>query len=228
MNFESFVPAIVVSVATSAILVAPAALADSPLTSTPFASAYHDVEIVRYTAEWGLDDRVLAVLGSPNIPNDIRAAIVNQIGWSNEPQANAARYLAYLASQQDIKPSQMTLALLTPEETLALGYLLAMDRRFSLDAPIGGSGEVEQTNALELLDLAVAEAPRDFSIVIIRSLVQSQHQFREGPQNWCAVYQVVNSAIADFPGKRNMRPAAIQTIVDYIGIYRHECVSASY
>ncbi|HIK33512.1 MAG TPA: hypothetical protein IGS17_14465 [Oscillatoriales cyanobacterium M59_W2019_021] len=228
MKFECFVPAIVVSVATSAILVAPAALADSPLTSTPFASAYHDVEIVRYTAEWGLDDRVLAVLGSPEIPNDIRAAIVNQIGWSNEPQANAERYLAYLASQKNIEPSQMTLALLTPEETFAMGYLLAMDRRFSLNAPIGGSGEVEQTNALELLDLAVAEAPRDFSIIMIRALVQSQREFREGPKNWCAVYQVVNSAISNFSGDRNMRPEAVKTIMDYIGIYRHECVSASY
>lgn len=227
MKFELYIPAIVISVATSTVLVAPTARADSPLTSTPFATAYQDVEIVRYTAESGLDDRVLVALSSPEIPNDVRAAIVNQIGWSNEPQANAQRYLEYLASQQEIDPSAMTLEMLTPEEMMALGYLLAMDRRFSLTDPIGGSGEVEQTHALELLDLALAEAPEDFSVMLIRALVQSQHEFREGPQNWCEVYQVVNSEIESFPGEPNMRPEAVNEIMDYIGLYRRECVSAS-
>ncbi|MGB3240209.1 MAG: hypothetical protein WBB29_18095 [Geitlerinemataceae cyanobacterium] len=227
MRCELYVPAIVMSVATTMVLVAPAARADSPLTSTPFASAYQDVEIVRYTAESGLDDRVLAALGDPEIPNDVRAAIVNQIGWSNEPQANAQRYLEYLASQQELESSAMTLEMLAPEETMALGYLLAMDRRFSVTDAIGGSGEVEQTNALELLDLAVAEAPEDFSVMLIRALIQSQHEFRLGPQNWCAVYQVVNSAIEDFPGQFSMRPEAIEEIMDYISLYRDECVSAS-
>lgn len=227
MKLELYVPAIVISAATSIVLVAPAVLADSPLTSTPFASAYQDVEIVRYTAEMGLDDRVLEALSDPEIPNDVRAAIVNQIGWSNDPQANADRYLAYLASQQEVEASQMTLEILTPEEKMALGYLLAMDHRFSLTAPIGGSGEVQQINALKLLDLAAAETPEDFSVVLIRALIQSHNEFQDGPQNWCAVYQVVNAAIEDFPSEPNMRPEAVQEITDYIGLYRDECVSAS-
>jgi hypothetical protein len=227
MKFELYVPAIVISAAASMVLIAPAARADSPLTSTPFASAYQDVEILRYTAEMGLDDRVLEALSDPEIPNDVRAAIVNQIGWSNDPQANAERYLAYLASQQEVEPSAMTLEMLTPEEKMALGYLLAMDHRFSLTDAIGGSGEVEQTPALELLNLAVAEAPEDFSVMLIRALVQSHHEFQAGPRNWCTVYQVVNSAIEDFPSEPNMRPEAVTEITDYIGLYQDECVSAS-
>lgn len=227
MKFELYVPAIVISIATSTVLVAPAARADSPLTSTPFASAYQDVEIVEYTTEMGLDDRVLEALSDPEIPNDVRAAIVNQIGWSNEPQANAQRYFDYLARQQDIAPSTMKLEMLAPEEKMALGYLLAMDRRFSLSDPIGGRGEVAQTPALELLNLARVQAPDDFSVMLIHALVESHAEFQVGPGNWCAVYQGMNSAIEGFPGDRNMRPDAIAAIVDYIDLYRNECASAS-
>lgn len=227
MKFEFYVPAIVMSAAASIVLVAPAARADSPLTSTPFASVYQDVEIIQYAAEMGLDDRVLEALSDPDLPNDVRAAIVNQIGWSNDPQANAQRYFAYLARQQDRESSAMTLEMLAPEEKMALGYLLAMDRRFSLSDPIGGRGEVEQTPALELLNLARAEAPDDFSVMLIQALVQSHDEFQVGPRNWCAVYQGMNSAIEDFAGEPNMRPEAIDVIMDYIGLYRNECVSAS-
>ncbi|HEY9596441.1 MAG TPA: hypothetical protein V6D33_02085 [Cyanophyceae cyanobacterium] len=221
MRLIPYVPAIVCCIVATA----PAALADSPLTSTDFATAYQDVNVVQQAAKNGLNERVLKALSDPKVPQDVRAAIVNQIGWSNEPQQNATTYLDYIARQHKTEPSRITLDMLTSQEAMALGYLLAMDHRFSLNQPIGGSGEVQQANALSLLDTAVAKSPEDFSVVLIRSLVQSQNEFERGPANWCAVYETVQGTVEEFQGERNMRPEAVQTIMDYIGLYKDNCTN---
>ena len=222
MKIIPYVPAIVCCI----VAVAPAALADSPLTSTDFAVAYQDVNIVRYASKYGLDKKVFQALSDPDVPQDVRAAIVNQIGWSNSPQQNAQLYLDYVARSHRTQPSDLTLAMLTPEESMGLGYLLAMDNRFFVATPIGGSGEVQQADALSFLNTAAAKAPEDFSVALIRSLVQAHQQFAVGPNNWCAVYETVQSVVDDFPDQRNMRPQAVETIMDYIGIYQEYCGSS--
>lgn len=221
MRIIPFVSAVVCCIVATA----PAALADSPLTSTDFAVAYQDINLVEHTAKHGLDERVLKALSDPKVPQDVRAAIVNQIGWSNEPQQNATLYLDYIARSRKTQPSRITLAMLTPQEAMALGYLLAMDNRFLLDEPIGGSGEVQQANALSLLNAAVAKSPKDYSVALIQSLIQSHNEFRRGPANWCAVYETVQGTVEEFPGERNMRPQAVQIIMDYIGIYEKYCTN---
>jgi hypothetical protein len=62
--------------------------ADSPLTSTDFASAYRDrPEVVRATR--GASEQVFADLSNPATPNDVRAAIVNELrsSCSTPPRA---------------------------------------------------------------------------------------------------------------------------------------------
>lgn len=221
MKLIPYVPAIVCCIVATA----PAALADSPLTSTDFATAYQDVKVVQQADRNGLNERVLKALSDPKVPQDVRAAIVNQIGWSNEPQQNATIYLDYIARRQNTQPSRITLAMLTPQEAMALGYLLAMDNRFSLEQPIGGSGEVQQADALSLLDTAVAKSPDDFSVNLIHSLVQSQYEFDRGPANWCAVYETVQGTVEEFQGERNMRPEAVDIIMDYIELYKDDCTN---
>lgn len=221
MDIKLFVPAI----ATCIVITAPAAWADSPLTSTDFATVYQDVAEVAYVSRHQLDNRIFKDLSDPDVPHDVRAAIVNQIGWSNEPQQNATRYLDYIARSHKTQPSELKLSVLTSQEALALGYMLAMDNRFSLTSPIGGRGEVQQANALTILNTAVAKAPDDFSVVLIQSLIQSQQVFDTGPGNWCGVYETMQSVVDGFPGKRNMRPEAVAIIMDYIGLYQDYCGS---
>lgn len=221
MDIRLFVPAI----ASCIVIAAPAAWADSPLTSTNFATVYQDVDEVVYAARHRLDNKVFKDLSDPDVPHDVRAAIVNQIGWSNEPQQNATQYLDYVARSHKTQPSDLKLSVLTSEEALALGYMLAMDNRFSLMSPIGGRGEVQQANALSLLNTAVSKAPNDFSVVLIHSLIQSQYVFDSGPDNWCGVYETVNSVVQNFQGKRNMRPEAVKIIMDYIQLYQTDCGS---
>ena len=152
--------------------------------------------------------------------NDVRAAIVNQIGWSNEPQQNAKLYLDYIARSRKTDPSRLKLSTLTAEESMALGYLLAMDNRFSPMSPIGGRGQVQQANAISLMDVAARKAPDDFSVALIRSIIQAQIDLRI---NWCQVYQDVNQVVEDFPGDYNMRPEAIDIIMEYMNGYQSYC-----
>ena len=218
LKLTSYIPAIV----CFAVAVAPAALADSPLTSTPFASAYQDVRVVRYAGDRGLDRKVFEALSDRDIPNDVRAAIVNQIGWSNEPQANAKSYLDYIARSRKTDPSRLKLSMLTAEESMALGYLLAMDNRFSPMEPIGGRGQVQQTNAISLMNDAARKAPDDFSVALIRGLIQANIDLRN---NWCLVYQDVNQVLEDFSGDYNMRTEAMDIIMDYMNEYQSYCTS---
>ncbi|HEY9652984.1 MAG TPA: hypothetical protein V6C95_20175 [Coleofasciculaceae cyanobacterium] len=221
MRLIPCIPAIIGCIVATA----PAALADSPLTSTDFADAYQDVNVVQQAERNGLNERVLKALSDPKVPQDVRAAIVNEIGWSNEPQQNATIYLDYIARRHNTGPSEITLDMLTPQEAMALGYLLAMDNRFYLNQPIGGPGEVQQTDALSIVEAAVAKAPQDFSVALIHSLIQSQHEFDRGPANWCAVYETVQGTVEEFQGARNMRPQAVDIIMDYIGIYEDNCTN---
>lgn len=209
---------------SSFVITASKVQADTTLTSTDFAVVYQDVEIVRYASKKKIDEQVFKALSNPNVPNDVRVAIVNALGWSIEGQQNALAYLGYIASNRSKKSSELTIAELTPQETLALGYLLAMDnygnpRRSILRRE--ETGEVEQANAIALLDAAIAKSPKDFSVSLIRSLVKAREA--QIAMDWCNVYKIVTGEIADFRGDRNMRSQAVQIVLDYINLHQEYC-----
>ncbi|PSF35568.1 hypothetical protein C7H19_16305 [Aphanothece hegewaldii CCALA 016] len=199
----------------------PMAKADSPLTSTDFSQAYQDVELVNLAAKKQLTPPLMAALSDPMIKNDIRAAIINALGWSIEGQSNAAIYLDYLAKRYQQNRSNLKIETLTTEELFALGYLLAMDDYFTLKA-LGGTGEIEQADALTLVSTAAARQPNDFTIALIYKLVQSQVYLADFAQ-WCEIYKMVSTVVKNFPPERNLRPEAVGIIMDYIQGYQEYC-----
>ena len=57
--------------------------ADSPLTSTYFAASYYDYSIVSQAeVNRGLNDEIAAYLLNEDNPIDVKAAIINGIGWN--------------------------------------------------------------------------------------------------------------------------------------------------
>ncbi|WP_199247538.1 hypothetical protein [[Phormidium] sp. ETS-05] len=194
--------------------------ADSPLTSTDFNRAYQDVALVKKAGTSGMDESIMAALSNPNVPHDVRAAIVNALGWNIDGQQNGRMYAEYVARSHNVTTSELTIDMLTPQEAFALGYLLAMDDYFTMK-PLGGTGEVEQARPLELLDAAVGKNHRDFSIYLIRSLVRTQNEMHR--LTWCGVYTDISSAISGFPFERNMRDEAVGVIMEYMNIYQEYC-----
>lgn len=199
----------------------PMASADSPLTSTNFSEAYQDVKYVQLARQKRLTPALMDALSDPMVSNDIRAAIVNALGWSADGQNNAALYLNYLAQRYQQNKSQLKIENLATEEIFALGYLLAMDDYFTLKA-LGGAGELEQVDALSLLSTASVRMPSDFTIALIYKLVQSQIYLADFAQ-WCNVYRTVSTVVKDFPPERNMRPDAVGIIMEYIVAYQEYC-----
>lgn len=202
------------------VVTAPKVRADTTLTSTNFAVVYQDVDLVRRASAKRLDEQVLKALSNPDVPNDVRAAIVNALGWSFTAQQNAKVYLGYIASTHRKKPPELTIAELTPEELFALGYMLAMDNYSTLE-PMGGLGEVALAAPLTLIDAAIAKSPKDFSIILIRSLVQARKA--QIALDWCAAYKIVTGVVINFPGQRNMRSQAVEIVLNYMASHQQYC-----
>ena len=59
--------------------------ADSPITSTQFYTAYLDIEIVEKASEMtNIDEKTIKYLSDPEYPLDIKAAVINALGWEIE------------------------------------------------------------------------------------------------------------------------------------------------
>ena len=207
------------------VLLSNSAKADSPLTSTSFAEAYQDVELVRIASTRGLTKDILAALSDPDVPDDVRAAIINTLGWSVSGQQHARAYLDYIAQSRNQPLSELTINELTPQETFSLGYLLAMDDYLNL-SPLGGETPLEQLDAVTLLQVAVIKDPANFSLALVHSLAQAQ-LLLDQPQRWCDIYQLVAAVNSDFVGDRQMRLQAVEQVMDYISLYQDYCPASN-
>ena len=207
-----------------ALLGAPAAaLADSPLTSTDFANAYGDVPQVQHARAAGLDAQTIQALRDPAVPNDVRAAIVNSLGWSISGQRNARTFLASLARAYRTTPARLRASRLTPQELFALGYLLAMDDYHQLRA-IGGSGELQKRGPAAILAEALRRTPADGAIAAILGLVQAQGAMANvGPGGFCGAWQQFSRGRQHPTAQQSLRPGAWQIIDEYMGGYRSYC-----
>lgn len=227
---------IIRSILLFALLGAPvAAHADSPLTSTPFHTEYSDVPaVVRARDAQVLDDATMAALRDPAVANDVRAAIVNALGWryydGREPARRHARtFLDYVAGAHGVPAHRLRIDDLTNEELFALGYLAAMDRYRHLDA-IGGTGGVERATPQTLLQHAARRAPGDRTITTVHALVLAQAQMERDDisngaavqRGFCNVWRRYTATVGA-PAQRDLRPPAREIVERYMSGYSSSC-----
>jgi hypothetical protein len=193
--------------------------ADSPLTSTPFASAYSDVAAVA-RAQNGPSDEVFADLSNPDVPNDVRAAIVNALGWTFGGQDHSERYVAYLARARNTTEARLRLQDLAAHEVFALGYMAAMDDYSELQ-PMAVQGELGRLSPTDLMEAARGAAPSDAVVGLVHALVRAQGiMHKRGMNGWCAVWQAVSAQLARLT---TLRGAALREIETYMRGYRAHC-----
>lgn len=197
------------------------ASADSPLTSTDFHQDYVNVAEVDYVRAHGLDARAIAYLRDPAVPHDVRAAMVNALGWSVGGQTNAQTFAAALARANGVAPAELRPEHLSAQESFALGYLAALDDYQDLSA-IGGATGLAASTPIELLEQATRQAPDDFSVGLILALVRAQAALLQGAGGSCKAWATVQTPLRAWP-QPSMRPAAVRRIVDYIDLYRSSC-----
>lgn len=190
-------------------LIATVAKADSPLTSTYFASSYYDYPIIS-SAEIGreVNDEVAAFLLDKNNPIDAKAALINAIGWNYDGNSNATKFKEYLAKAHSTTTEKLDLSDLSADELMCLGYLIAMDDYFVVD------------EAINILEMAVAKQKTSYTINLILMLAKAQKAM---DTDFCRVWTLTSELLQNDTLKRDMKTSAIQSVVDYMILYKADC-----
>lgn len=183
--------------------------ADSPLTSTPFHTAYSSIKIVQYASEHPvLDKKIAKYLIKDKNPLHIKAAVINAMGWDFDGKQNAELLLEYLARARGIDGQNKDFSKLNPTDLFCMGYCMAMDNYFEVD------------DAASILALAGTKMPNNFTVHFIHSLVIAQIAMEV---DFCDVWRLVAEVEENKTLERSMMPEAIAIVMDYIGLYKEEC-----
>lgn len=181
------------------------AFADSPVTSTDFHKAYMDIEIVKIAKEKGIVDSEIAnYLYSSKNPIDVKAAVINALGWKFEGKNNAENYVKLMYSK-DI--DELDINLLSGEEIFCISYMMALDDYFHLD------------KALPMMDKAYEKNNTSFTIAIVRRILKSQDDMLN-KGNWQIVWTNTESVLNSTTLEKDMRQEGIDIIVEYMKLYK--------
>lgn len=195
------------------------AWADSPLTSTDFATAYADVPGVQSARE--KNEEAAYVFLASTATNDKKLAVANALGWQND---FATGFFKYLAQQRDVKPEQLDVKDLSPSQLFVAGYLVAMADYLDLKPLKPGAPGVWGKTGQFFLDRAAASLREDFTVQYVQALVKAQKAMAG---SWCDVFRGPNDVLARFPpAQRNLRPGAVESAQGYLAGYEESCADS--
>jgi len=184
-------------------------LADSPVTSTPFSSAYMDLKIVSYAAARGVvDEKIARKLLSKRTPVDVKAAIVNALSWDTDGKLNSVAFHQYL--KKKYRKDALYPGDVTAEELMVQGYLWLMDDYFHPE------------KSVPYLKYAAAVKNDSFTVAIIYAIGKGQIAL---DNQWCDVWRSTEEVLNNQFLKSDMREEAIEIIVEYMKIYQDDCSS---
>ncbi|MBC8047076.1 MAG: hypothetical protein H7Y00_09800 [Fimbriimonadaceae bacterium] len=186
--------------------------ADSPITSTYIYPAYLDYEIVNYAIETGsVDEKIASYLSDENNLMDVKVAVINAIGWNYEGNKNSHVFLDHLAKQNNTTAEKLNKNDLSGSNLLCFGYLLAMDDYFNI------------AESFEIVTMAKEKLNTSYTAHLVHAIVGAQKEF---DYNWCGIWQITRNVLTNNSLKRDMRTTAIQSVVDYMILYKSYCLVA--
>ncbi len=209
------------------------ALADSPLTSTYFASAYSDIPLIRAllvqsekseSSSLRMEASHLRFFDDTSISLDQKVALVNALGWGDS--LNTEIYMAHIMKKYGIGRDVIYGAMVLPgeedmdlpayaqvislDDMVILGYIQIMGDYFQ---PLRG---------FRLLTHAAANNESSEASVWIFGLMCAQIYL---DMDWCKVYTSMAEVRDNYVYTTNLlRPEAKTAIFEYIGIYEEMCV----
>lgn len=184
--------------------------ADSPLTSTPFSTAYKEEPIIQQAikANGLITEELMLYLTNENKPIDLKLAVINQLGWQLEGYENAASFKTYLLQSGQFKSEKELLKKGSDEILICLAYLMAMDNYFDVSA------------AISVAELAIDDEQSSFSIHMIYALIKAQKTL---DSNWCEVYRISDGVFSNSKLIMDMKTEASYVIFDYMYLYKESC-----
>ena len=188
-----------------------ASWADSPLTSTHFADAYSDHEMVQMASELMQNDiptTLLNFLADKHQPVDVRLAVINKIGWNFDGTSVGEQLGQYLMGRYKAQNEKKLVKKLDAGTLAVYAYAKAMSNYFDVKA------------ASELGHQAVKKNKnKSFSVAMASALIDAQVYL---DSDWSMVYKVVADVLHDGSLHLDMRQEAIDNIMDYINLYQGE------
>ncbi len=188
-----------------------AAWADSPLTSTHFADAYSDHPMVQMACEemqYNIPTTLLNFLADKHEPVDVRLAVVNKLGWNFDGTSVGTQLGEYLMGRYGVKTEKKLLKKIDAKTLAVYAYAKAMSNYFDVN------------DAMALAGMAISKnKKKSFSVNLIAALIRTQYYL---DNDWSMIYPTVNQVLNDGSLKLDMRQSAIDSIMEYIGIYEGE------
>ncbi|HPS82736.1 MAG TPA: hypothetical protein PLA88_00350 [Bacteroidales bacterium] len=177
--------------------------ADSPLTSTPFNTAYEGSSKVQEALNCNgvISEDLMKFLNSKNNSIALKVAVINAIGWNLEGQGNYVRYNDFLGNKKGK-------GALKAQNLLCLAYLKAMDNYFDCN------------DALRIADEALALNPKSYTFNIIHALIKAQVLF---DVSWCELWNETDIVRKNNNLTMDMNAEAIRIIFEYMDLYKEEC-----
>ncbi|PIQ23911.1 hypothetical protein COW36_11575 [bacterium (Candidatus Blackallbacteria) CG17_big_fil_post_rev_8_21_14_2_50_48_46] len=187
------------------------AWADSPVTSTTFSEAYGDLAWVQAASQnHVLTPEMGAILTDSQTPLDQKLALVNALGWKFEGQQNHQRLLEILRKNYQQPGAAPEILPLNGEEKLILGYMMVLDDYFHPRPGLvwvrRGARQLWQYQSAQMV-LAIAEA----------------QDYINRPKLWCQVWLQTENALENKSLQKDLRPQAVELIVEYLKLYQPSC-----
>jgi hypothetical protein len=183
------------------------ALADSPITSTPFSEAYLDYAIVADADHAGtMNEDVARYLANEDNPLDVRAAVMNALSWSVDGKENALAFCDLRLHTNGEVPAPDDLR---GDLAFVVGYLLCLDNYF------------EPAQALPYLEHARDELPQSFTVAMVTALVECQAMF-DKEDGWGRMWPTIEGVVDDDSLNGDMRVGALKIITDYMVLYAED------
>jgi hypothetical protein len=196
---------VIITAITISLLYPAIGFADSPITSTDFYVSYLDVGIVEKASEMtSIDEEVARYLSDPENPLDIKAAVINAIGWRFEGKDNAERYSGFIFG----KPlDELDFNTVPAHDLFCIGYLMVMDNYF------------EPERAIPPLEKACEAFPDSFTAAMINTLVKAQASMINEDE-WDTIWALANNVVQNKNLEMDMRPEAVDIIMDYMILFK--------
>jgi hypothetical protein len=194
-----------------AVLLIKPALADSPLTATPFYKAYISHPLVKEANETGkLTQEMTDYLATLENKLDTKAAIINALYKTfDERNKKSELFLNYLAKHYNLKRKKMKVNMLNKDELFCYGYMKAMDE---YDNPEKGIYYLQKAKIRNNLS-STAD--------IILALAKSQRSFLKGDN--CGAWKGMDKAFNTNELNNDLSSEAVKIIKDYVILYKADC-----
>lgn len=196
--------------------------ADSPLTSTPFYTAYPNQAMVKIATEAGLSKKVLKYLDGKAEFVD-KLIVLNALGWGNTE--NIKTYEAFLLKKyKKLKPSVFDYLKESSEDAPVENEqtkILSADE-LSTWAYILTMGDYFQPNfGMRASYFAYARESESMAHSVVFTLIAAQKSFDE---SWCRIFQICQVMLRETVYQKNLLSTeALKIILDYTDLYQADC-----